>query len=333
MEKKYLEEEYNSRINRVFDYIENNLTKDLSLEELANVANFSPFHFHRIFGSVVGETLFQFIQRIRIEKAASMLISDPKRSISEIAYSYGFSGPASFARSFKEKFGMSASDYRSEIYNKNSNTGKTKSKISKQESNKNKPDSNNSKVPDNLTWYFCGDYINIQKWRLKRINEKQVQVEVKELEEMNVAYVRHIGPYEGDEDLFERLNLKLFNWAGPRGLLKLPETKGLAVYHDDPKITEKSKLRTSVCITVPEDTKVDGEIGKMKISGGKYAVAKFELKGDEYGQAWGLVYGSWMPQSGYQPDDGPGFELYHNNPKDHPEGKCIVSICVPVKPL
>ena len=88
--KTYLREEYTSRINRVIDYIEKNTDKGLSLESLAKVAIFSPFHFHRIFRAMVGETLNQFIQRIRIEKAAAQLIVNPKKSITEIAFDCGF---------------------------------------------------------------------------------------------------------------------------------------------------------------------------------------------------------------------------------------------------
>lgn len=77
--KKYLREDYTARINRVIDYIEANIDKDLSLEELANVAHFSPFHFHRIFSAMVGETLNGFTQRIRIEKAAAKLVLNPKK--------------------------------------------------------------------------------------------------------------------------------------------------------------------------------------------------------------------------------------------------------------
>jgi len=40
-------------------------------------------------------------------------------------------------------------------------------------------------------------------------------------------------------------------WAGPRGLLQFPKTKTLGVYHDDPEITDPSRLRSSACITVP----------------------------------------------------------------------------------
>lgn len=82
--------EYKARINAVMDYIQNNLHKPLSLNELAKVANFSPYHFHRISSSIVGETLNSFIQRLRIEKATSMLKANPKKSITEIALDYAF---------------------------------------------------------------------------------------------------------------------------------------------------------------------------------------------------------------------------------------------------
>ena len=161
----------------------------------------------------------------------------------------------------------------------------------------------------------------------------QVQVEVKDMPEFNVAYIRHIGPYAGDSDLFEEIFTRLMNWAGPRGLLRFPETKVIAVYHDDPKITDEDKLRLSACITVPEDTPVEGEVGKMAVPGGKFAVARFELSTDEFEEAWNMVYGGWLPESGYQPDDRLFYELYHNDCREHPEKKSIVNICVPVKPL
>jgi AraC family transcriptional regulator len=77
--------EYISRINKTFDYIESNLDKPMTLEELASVANFSKFHFSRIFQSMVGETPFQFILRVRIEKAANLIMANKNESITEIA--------------------------------------------------------------------------------------------------------------------------------------------------------------------------------------------------------------------------------------------------------
>ena len=164
-------------------------------------------------------------------------------------------------------------------------------------------------------------------------NRKDAAIEVKSMPEHHVAYVRHIGPYAGDPALFESLFTRLMAWAGPRDLLQFPETRIICVYHDDPEITEEEKLRTSACITVPKDTPVDGEVGYMTVPGGKFAVARFELAQDEYEEAWKLVFGTWLPESGFQPDDRLCYELYHNDPKDHPENKCIVDICVPVRPL
>ena len=165
------------------------------------------------------------------------------------------------------------------------------------------------------------------------MDKKDVHIEVKDMPDLYVAYARHIGPYKGDSELFEGLFSKLMTWAGPRGLLRFPETQVLAVYHDDPDITAEEKLRVSACITVPKDTQPEGEIGTMTVAGGSFVVARFELAADEYEEAWKLVMGGWMPESGYQPDDRLCYELYHNDPEQHPEKKHIVDICIPVKPL
>jgi len=311
-EIKTLNTEYISRINKTFDYIESNLEKPMTLAELATVANFSKFHFSRIFHSIVGETPFQFIIRVRIEKAATLILTNKNESISEIAYQCGFSDISIFSRNFKSYFQISASQYRAKKSH-NSN-------LSQQNSNDHQSDEKPIK-------YFCPELKTI-KWRTNMKLNKSV--EVKELPKMTVAYIRHIGPYKGDDKLFEGIWNRLFTWAGPRGLLGGEEFKSLVIYHDDPNVTIEDKLRMSVCITVPSETKVDGEIGKMEIEAAKYVVARFELTAQDFQQAWDWVYGQWFPTSGYQPDDKLCFEMYPEEPKD---GKFIVDICVPVKPI
>lgn len=322
--KQAVRAEYIGRINRVLDYIEENLDSELTLKMLAKVANFSEFHFHRIFKSIAGETLNQFIQRRRAEKAAAMLIGNPTKSITEIAFDCGFSGSAAFARVFKDYFGISASQYRGDKGFINSNICKTNSKIDETQSNIGKD--------IHLISYTIDSVNGNQLWRYK-MNANEVKVEVKDLPQMHVAYLRHIGPYKGNEKLFQGLFEKLCSWAGPRGLIRPNETQFLSVYHDDPEITEEEKQRTDVCITVPENTKVEGKIGKMTIPGGKYGVGHFEIFPTEYQRAWYNVMGAWLPESGYQCDDRPCFEMYLNDPKQHPQGKHIVDICIPVKPL
>ena len=95
MSEKYSDKElyniYISRINSVLDYIEDNLSEPLTLQELSDIANFSRFHFHRIFSTFMGETLSQFIWRVRLQKAAAILVNEKSKSITEIALDCGFS--------------------------------------------------------------------------------------------------------------------------------------------------------------------------------------------------------------------------------------------------
>jgi AraC family transcriptional regulator len=317
--------EYISRINRVIDHIEKNICGDLSLKTLSKVANFSPYHFHRIFTSIIGESLTTFIQRIKIERAANQILSNPQKSITEIALDCGFSSSTSFSRLFREMYDLSARELRASKANMEIYLYKINDKNSKLLSKNRKE------------WVISASYFGegfiTNNWSIKMRNGKNANVVVKELPEMNVVYIRHIGSYQGDSKLFGNLFSKLMKWAGPRGLINFPETKMLSVYHDDPNVTDDSKLRLSVCLTISKDVEVSGEVGKMVITGGKYAVAKFELADNEYPEAWDSIYGGWLPESGYQPIDAPCFENYLNNPKDHPEGKCIVEICIPVQPI
>lgn len=259
------------------------------------------------------ETLFQYIQRVRLEKAAFLLLANPKETVTQIALKCGFSNQASFAKAFRSRFFMSATELRTGKGLNESNMGKVFSEVvcyNKMATNK----------QYRKGWEFMGIPFNVQ---------------VKEVSSMNVIYVRHTGPYKKDVALFGRLFGKLFEWANSKGLIKPAETKWLTLYHDTPEITDHDKLRISVCMTVPgdADVDVDGEIGKMMIPGGKYAIGHFELDEKQYEGAWDAMFVEWLPESGYQPDDRLSFELYPDNQEEHPGGKHAVDIYVPIKPL
>ena len=317
--------DYVARINRVLDYIDKNLSKNISLRDLADEANFSPYHFHRIFHAFVGETLAQFILRLRLEKAADRLIREPHTSVTTIALECGFSSSASFARAYKDFFGINASEWRAGIFPLNSKNSKTKRNLRE------------IVRKDRKDFTVSSMYLNTENqqltWRIgMKTSKLTADVKVKQVPEMTVAYVRNIGQYKGNSALFEKLIGKLCRWAGPRRLLG-KDTKTMAIYHDNPDLTPEDKLRLSIAIEIPEDTRVSGEVGKMTIPAGQYAMARFELGENEYQEAWNLLYAGWLPESGYQPADGPCYELYLNDPKDHPQNKCIVDICISVKPL
>ncbi len=89
---------YIERINAVQDYIENHLDEEITIRKLCKIASFSEYHFQRIFKQFTSESLYNFIKRLRLEKAIFLLRSNRKLSIQDIALSVGFSNQASFAK-------------------------------------------------------------------------------------------------------------------------------------------------------------------------------------------------------------------------------------------
>ena len=313
---KMVNEEYIARINKVQDYIDENIGEEFSLSTLAQVANFSPYHFHRIFSTYTGESLHKYILRIRLEKAAGMLMNNRTKPIIEVAIDCGFSNQSSFARVFKQHFGVSAGEYRKKTGIYDSKDCKTDRKECQMLSE------------DNVYNGFSAEE------RVTTVSDVllPLDLKVKEVESMNVVYIRHVGPYKNDEALFTRLFTKLHRWASARDLVNLPDTKWLTIYHNEPEVTRGEKLRISVSVTVPFNAVPSGEIGTMTVHGGKYVIARFSLMSHQYQAAWDYLFRSWLPESGYQPDDKPSFELF---PAQEPgeDGSRLVDIYLPVKPM
>lgn len=304
MNKNSTKLKYTSDINKIFDYVEKNVRNDIKLEQLLDVVNMSKFHFIRIFKSVMNETPMAFVQRIRLERIASHLISKPDESITLIAQEYNYENMAVFGKNFKMRFGMSATQWR-----KNSNNNKLKS--------------NNEILAKEFTAYFCHHSQTI-KWRTDMLQNKSISVN--DFPNMTVAYVRYIGQNDGNIDLYKGMQNKLFSWVASKNLLNA-SSKYIIVYHDDPNVVSAEKQRMSLCLTIPSETKVEGDIGKMEVQGGKYVVASFELKPEEFHLAWKYIL-DWFPQSGYKPRNEPPFELYPEEPKDD---NFVVDICIPIE--
>jgi len=310
--KSLMHSEYISRINKVQDYIEANLGGDLSLDILADISGFSKFHFCRIFRGVIKETLLSYINRIRLERATGFLMHNPSMSITEIAMQLGFSDSAVFARSFKKYYGISASEVRKK-YSKNC-----------------KKDSKDGKANIIMPSYNK-DVSNA----LRKENNILVKgnVEVRIIEQMKAIYLRHIGSYKELATVFQGMLGKLISWGMARNLIGCDGIKLFSIYHDNPEFTEEENLKTSICLAVSGDVEVVGDIGKIDIPSGKYAIGHFEIDQGEISDAWDYIYGEWLPKSGFQPDKGYVFEMYMNDPNIHPEKKHIIDIYLPVKPL
>jgi AraC-like DNA-binding protein len=107
-----IHQDHIDRINKVVRYIDREIATNMSLSELADLACFSPFHFQRIFKSMLGETPKQYIKRLRLEEAARIIAFYPELSILEVALRIGFQSLEAFSRAFKDYYSYSPDHYR-----------------------------------------------------------------------------------------------------------------------------------------------------------------------------------------------------------------------------
>src|SRR5262245_13954487 len=96
--------DYQTRINRVLAHVTAGLDADMSVEELARVANLSAFHFHRVFRAITGETIGGLVRRLRLERAGKALRRGAP--LIEVALDAGYGSPEAFGRAFREAFGL-----------------------------------------------------------------------------------------------------------------------------------------------------------------------------------------------------------------------------------
>ena len=102
---------YLKPVNQVVDYIQSNLQEKIELTTLANLANISHFHFHRIFKSVMNENVGEYVQRVRLERAAFKL-QTTNMNLTEIAEQVGYQTQFALSKAFKKAFNISPSTYR-----------------------------------------------------------------------------------------------------------------------------------------------------------------------------------------------------------------------------
>lgn len=309
--------EYERRINKAIDFIAVHLIENPSLDEIAAAASFSKFHFHRLFQAHVGETVLEFTRRLRLEKAASQLHFDRTKDITSIALDCGFSSSQNFAKAFKKHFTVSPTAYREhDVYGRDQAISKDGNIIGKN------GNASNGEIDHGHVGYQNDP--NDEKEMIV-----SVDVEIKEMPELNVAYVRVVGEYKHDS--IKVGFQKLMKWATPRGLVEGGVSMGMA--WDNPYITPAEKCRYDACITVPEGTVVDGEVQTQKVPVGRYAIHRHEAFNNDFQQGWDDLIKNWLPSSGYQPGDGPSYEVVIESGADDPKGRWLVDIHLPVKPL
>lgn len=299
MMKKTTQELYKERLLKVLVFIQQNLDGHLSLEDLAKVAHFSIYHFHRIFHGLTGESLQEHIRRLRLERAA-MRLKHSDNSILDIALEAGYETNESFTRAFKALCGCSPSSFRS---SKGLSFKAGSARVLYDESG------------------------TIKSVKLPK-GGKSMNVKIEKLEPMRVAFVRHIGPYDKVSNAWD----KLCTWLGKEGLLG-PGAKFIGLCYDDPEVTAPDKIRYDACVTVDENFEPLNDIVVQTIPGGEFAVVTHIGPYNKLGQTYSKLFGRWLPQSGRELRSQPSLEFYLNDPQSTEPKELLTDIYVPLEPL
>lgn len=299
--------EYQKRMNIVLDYIDSHYHEKLTVEDLANVAHFSAYHFHRIFHSIVGETVSVYVRNLRLSKSAHKLLYCNQLPVVDIALMCGFASQSDFSRSFKAFYGISPTQYR-----------RTRERRA-------------GSVQDSAG----GVALKTGHGRTDPGMELKSTIRIASLPDLNVAYIRCTGlSKELKSSRIENAFSTLFRWGAPRGYIG-SRTAILGVILDSPEIVPMEQCRYDVCMTVQEDVVPEGEIGVRRIlTEGKYVVFTFLRSRPDadniFFTAADFIYGCWMPDNGYLPDDKPFLEFFR---QDAGTQGVWTDFYIPVKPF
>ncbi len=102
-----------SRIVAAIRYIEQSISENVDLGDMAAKVKLSKFYFERLFREEVGESYYAYVKRIRMHNAASRL-KHTNQSVYEIAVAYGYGSNAAFTRSFRSFWGVSPTAFRAD---------------------------------------------------------------------------------------------------------------------------------------------------------------------------------------------------------------------------
>ena len=154
-----------------------------------------------------------------------------------------------------------------------------------------------------------------------------MEVTIKEIRPMRVAYLRHIGPYDEVGATWDRL-LTILGKDGYLG----GNVMMLGICHDDPEITSPAKIRYDACVSVDDSFAPTGDIQVQTVAGGEYAMTTHTGPYNQLGSTYSEFLGRWLPRSGRELRDVPCFEVYLNDPQSTAPEDLLTDIYAPLQP-
>jgi AraC family transcriptional regulator len=266
MNERTTRSDYAERLERVFRWLADHLDDTLDLTQLADVACLSPYHFHRVYRAMQGETAADTVRRLRLHRAAVELITG-ELPVARVARRAGYGSQEAFTRAFKAAYAVPPARYRASFVPM--------------------PTANREESAMETMTY---------------------EATIRQTRPIRVAALRHHGAYMNIGSTFERL-LAL---AAGQGLLG-PQIRTFGIYYDDPVATPVSALRADACLALPDGKVPTGELQVGEIRGGRHAVVLHVGPYAELDRPYKWLYGTWLAQSGEEPDNAPLVEEYLND--------------------
>jgi AraC family transcriptional regulator len=313
---------YQAAVERTVARITETLDEALDLTALARAAALSPFHFHRVFRGMLGETPLEMHRRLRLERAAARLLGS-EAAITTIAFDAGYETHEAFTRAFRQAYGTSPSAFRQRATDGQA----TANAEARAQRGCARPPQIELAAPsgvhfreappeDAIRFVAGGDTMNVT---------------IEEKPEIRLATVPHVGPYDRIAEAFGRLGALVA--AAPVGLLCAPNTDRpamIAVYYDDPETTPADQLRSDAGISVAPGVPLPEGLVERRLPAGRYARTTHVGPYTQLGDVWSRFMGQWLPASGHRVGSGSSYEHYRNTPADVPPHELRTDLYLPI---
>lgn len=289
------------RVNLAIDYIVGHLGRRLKLADIADAAMLSPYHFHRVFQALVGETVSDFVKRLRLDRALFMMAHRRKPSLTRIALSCGFTSSSDFSRCFRRHFGAAPRKF-------DINAWRAEHRAAIE-----------ATVPHAARLHL--------KALPQASNPDGFKVTIRQLPPRTVAYIRVSNPYRRFDAVLKAIR-RLESWAERNGLA---DGQWLGYQWEKPEITALERCAYYTAVEA-ERFAPRGEIGRYRFP--PMTVAEIEMRGgvDLELRLFQWFYGVWLPRSRYVPDNWPGFEAFKGRPLAHGSEYFELNAQLPVRP-
>lgn len=265
---------------RIIRHLWQHPREDTPLAVLADMAHFSPYHFHRIYVGIMKESVNATRQRMRLQQAAVSLTRQAQADMAQLARRSGYRSAAAFCRAFSRAYGLPPGRYRQACLSRSLSLTRME---------------NAMYVPE-----------------FRTVSQP-----------LPLAARPHRGDYMQIGQAFDELALRANAWL-------TADSRWYGIYLDDPRVVAPTDLRAAACVSHPPDRALPEGLEAREIDAGRYVVIVHRGPYSELEQAYGWLYGVWLPASGEALADRPCVEAYLNLPHNTAPKDLLTEIWAPL---